>query len=87
MGRLRHPLTIVTVPGLALVTAPLFPLYQLFEQLLPPLDLLASCVLVCMLMSEIDLAYIVQKTAVTGVATMQIKIAFLSSIFSACLNV
>ena len=32
LGRLRHSLnTYVAVPGLALVTAPLFPLYQLFE--------------------------------------------------------
>ena len=40
-----------------------------------------------MLMSVIDWFYIVHKTGVTGVATMQIKIAFLSLISSACLNV
>ena len=39
-----------------------------------------------MLMSVIDWFYIVHKTGVTGVATMQIKIAFLSSISSACLT-
>ena len=30
----------------------------------------------CMLMNVIDKAYIVHETGVTGVATMQIKIAF-----------
>ena len=38
--------TYVTVPGLALVTAP-FLLYQLFKQLLQPLVLLTSCVPAC----------------------------------------
>ena len=45
------------------------------------------CAYLCMLMRVFDLAYIVHKTGVTRVATMQIKIAFWSSIFSACLNV
>ena len=45
LGRLRYPLTTyVTVPGLAL--PPLFPLYQLFEQLIQPLHLLTSGVYV-----------------------------------------
>ena len=45
LGRLRHPVaSYVTVFGLALVTIPFFSLYQLFEQLLEPLDLLTSCV-------------------------------------------
>ena len=55
LGRLRHLLTTyVTVPGLALVTVPLFSLYQSFEQLLQPLVLLPSCVPACMLMIVID---------------------------------
>ena len=55
LGRLRHPLTTyVTVPGLALVTVPLFSLYQSFEQLLQSLVLLPSCVPACMLMIVID---------------------------------
>ena len=55
LGRLRHPLTTyVTVPGLALVTVPLFSLYQSFKQLLQPLVLLPSCVPACMLMIVID---------------------------------
>ena len=55
LGRLRHPLTTyVTMPGLALVTVPLFSLYQSFEQLLQSLVLLPSCVPACMLMIVID---------------------------------
>ena len=44
-----------------------------------------SCVPACMLMSVID--YNVLQAGVIGVATMQTKIAFLSSVSSACLNV
>ena len=89
LGRLRHPLTTyVTVPGLALVTVPLFSLYQSFEQLLQPLVLLPSCVPACMLMIVIDRPTMYFDWAgVTGVATMQIKIAFLCSVSSACLNI
>ena len=46
--------TYVTVPGLALVTVPLFSFYQSFEQLLQSLVLLQSCVPACMLMIVID---------------------------------
>ena len=50
-----HPLTTyVTVPGLALVTVPLFSFNQSFEQLLQSLVLLPSCVPACMLMFVID---------------------------------
>ena len=45
------------------------------------------CACMCMLMSVIDSAYIVHKTGVTSVATKQIRIAFLSSISPACINV
>ena len=55
---------------------PLSPLYQLFEQLLQLLVLLASCV-----------PAFVRWTCMRGVATMQIKLLFWSSTSSACLNV
>ena len=62
--------------------SPLF-LHQLFDQLLQPLDLLASCVPACICWRVwFDLAYVVHiSTGVTGQATMQIKLSVQKQFF------
>ena len=62
--------------------SPLF-LHQLFDQLLQPLDLLASCVPACICWRVwFDLAYVGHiSTGVTGQATMQIKLSLQKQFF------
>ena len=79
------------MPGLALFTVPFLSSLSIIRTTTPALDLLTSCVPACVCwwvwLIRPTLCNVHTSTDVTGVATMQIKVTFLSSISSACLNV